>query len=41
MQPGTGLYREVQLSMLKVIEARKRNKPDKPEFLLAGLNTVF
>ena len=40
-QPGSGLYREVQLSMLKVIEARKRNKPDKPEFLLAGLNTVF
>ena len=38
--PGSGLYREVQLSMLKVMEARKRNKPDKPELLLAGL-TLF
>ncbi len=43
LQPGSGVYREVQVSMLKVIEARKRNKPDKPdkpERLLAGL-TVF
>jgi hypothetical protein len=39
-QPGSGLYREVQISMLKVIEARKRNKSDKPELLLAGL-TLF
>jgi hypothetical protein len=29
LQPGSGVYREVQLSMLRVIEARKRNKPDR------------
>jgi hypothetical protein len=34
LQPGSGVYREVQLSMLRVIEMRKRNKP---ELLLAGI----
>ena len=34
MQPGSGVYLEVQLSMRRVLEARKRNKPDR---LLAGL----
>jgi len=37
VQPGSGVYRSVQVSMLRVLEARKRNKPDKPERLLAGL----
>src|SRR5688572_9413616 len=37
LQPGSGVYREVQLSMLRVIEARKRNKPER---LLASL-TLF
>jgi hypothetical protein len=37
VQPGSGLYRSVQVSMLRVLEARKRNKADKPERLLAGL----
>jgi hypothetical protein len=36
-QPGSGVYRAVQLSMLHVIEARKRNKPER---LLADL-TLF
>jgi hypothetical protein len=35
--PESGTYRSVQVSMLRVLEARKRNKPDKPERLLAGL----
>ena len=29
LQPGSGVYREVQLSMVRVIEARKRNKPER------------
>jgi hypothetical protein len=37
VQPGSGVYRSVQVSMLRVLEARKRNKPDTPERLLAGL----
>jgi hypothetical protein len=37
VQPGSGVYRSVQVSMLRVLEARKRSKPDKPERLLAGL----
>ena len=37
VQPGSGVYRSVQVSMLRVLEARKRNKPAKPERLLAGL----
>jgi len=37
VQPGSGVYRSVQVSMLRVLEVRKRNKPDKPERLLAGL----
>jgi hypothetical protein len=37
LQPGSGVYREVQLSMVRVLEARKRNKPER---LLAGL-TLF
>ena len=37
VQPGSGVYRSVQVLMLRVLEARKRNKPDKPERLLAGL----
>jgi hypothetical protein len=40
LQPGSGVYHEVQMSMVRVLEARKRNKPDKPELLLAGL-TLF
>jgi hypothetical protein len=40
VQPDSGVYRSVQMSMLRVLEARKRNKPDKPERLLAGL-TLF
>lgn len=35
--PGSGVYRSVQVSMLRVVEARKRNKPER---LLAGL-TLF
>jgi hypothetical protein len=35
--PESGTYRSVHVSMLRVLEARKRNKPDKPERLLAGL----
>ena len=27
--PGTGIYRSVQVSMLKVLEARKRNRPER------------
>jgi hypothetical protein len=34
IQPGSGMYRSVQVSMQRVIEARKRNKP---ELLFAGL----
>jgi hypothetical protein len=34
LQPGSGVYREVQLSMQRVIEARKRNKP---VWVLAGI----
>ena len=26
VQPGTGVYRTVQVSMLQVLEARKRNR---------------
>jgi hypothetical protein len=37
LQPGTGVYHEVQVSMLRVLEARKRNKP---ELLMASL-TLF
>jgi len=37
VQPGSGVYRSVQVSMLRVLEARKRNKRNKPERLLAGL----
>jgi len=37
LQPGSGAYREVQLSMLRVLEARKRNKPER---VLASL-TLF
>jgi hypothetical protein len=37
LQPGSGVYRSVQVSMLRVIEARKRNKPER---LFAGL-TLF
>ena len=37
VSPESGTYRSVQVSMLRVLEARKRNKPDKPERLLAGL----
>lgn len=37
LPPGSGAYREVQLSMLRIIDMRKRNKPQKPERLLAGL----
>jgi hypothetical protein len=40
VQPGSGTYHSVQVSMLRILEARKRNKPDKPELLLAGL-TLF
>jgi hypothetical protein len=40
LEPGTGVYREVQMSMFRVLESRKRNKTDKPELLLAGL-TLF
>ena len=40
LHPGSAVYREVQVSMLRVIEARKRNRLDKPELLLAGL-TLF
>jgi hypothetical protein len=36
-QPGSGVYRAVQLSMLRVLEARKRNAPER---MLAGL-TLF
>jgi hypothetical protein len=28
-QPGTGLYRAVQASMFRILEARKRDKPDR------------
>ena len=28
-QPGTGLYRAVQMSMLRILEARKRDRPDR------------
>jgi hypothetical protein len=38
LQPGSGVYREVQLSMLRVIETRKRNKPDR---LLASVAPLF
>lgn len=34
LTPGTGVFRDVQVSMLKVLKARKRGKP---ELLLAGL----
>ena len=27
--PGTGVYRSVQVSMIKVLEARKRNRPER------------
>ena len=27
--PGTGIYRSVQVSMLKVLDARKRNRPER------------
>lgn len=37
LQPGSGVYRDVQVSMLRVLEARKRNKP---ELLMASL-TLF
>jgi hypothetical protein len=40
VQPGSGMYRSVQVSMLHILAARKRNKPDKPELLFAGL-TLF
>ena len=39
LQPGSSVYREVQVSMLRIIEMRKRNI-QKPERLLAGL-TLF
>jgi hypothetical protein len=35
--PGSAVYRTVQVSMLRVLEARKRNRPER---LLAGL-TLF
>ena len=34
IQPGSGVYREVQVSMLRVIEMRKRNRP---VWVLAGI----
>lgn len=34
IQPGSGVYREVQLSMLRVVEMRKRNKP---VWVMAGI----
>jgi len=34
LPPGTGAYREVQLSMMRVLKARKRRSPD---LLLAGV----
>jgi hypothetical protein len=37
LQPGSGVYHEVQVSMLRVLEARKRNKPER---LFASL-TLF
>jgi hypothetical protein len=37
LQPGSGVYHEVQVSMLRVLEARKRNRP---ELLMASL-TLF
>ena len=37
LQPGSGAFREVQLSMIRVLEARKRNKPER---VLASL-TLF
>ena len=37
VSPESGTYRSVQVSMLRVLEARKRNKRNKPERLLAGL----
>ena len=35
LQPGSGVYHEVQVSMLRVLEARKRNRP---ELLMASLS---
>jgi hypothetical protein len=29
LTPGTGVYRDVQVSMLKVLDARKRDRPDR------------
>ena len=29
LTPGTGVYREVQVSMIKVLDARKRERPDR------------
>ena len=40
LQPGSSVYHSVQSSMQRVIEARKRNAPEKPQRLLAGL-TLF
>jgi hypothetical protein len=37
LQPGSGAFREVQMSMIRVLEARKRNKPER---VLASL-TLF
>jgi hypothetical protein len=37
LHPGSGVYREVQLSMLRVVELRKRSKPER---VLASL-TLF
>jgi hypothetical protein len=34
LPPGSNVYREVQVSMLRVIEARKRNRP---EWLMAAI----